>query len=142
MRPEAAGATVTGIQSVLVFSSDPVENAHWWAAMWGGLPVRRLPAFAIVVIGGIEVCFRPPDYRNPPGGSPCVYWRVESFNQTRYHLKDWSCIELHYPIIWPDGTQITAFRDPFGVTFGIQGTAGPDEPIWPDRDLNSGRIPF
>src|SRR3984957_1473843 len=28
-----------GIRSLLVFTGKPVENAHWWSAMLGGLPV-------------------------------------------------------------------------------------------------------
>jgi hypothetical protein len=105
--------------------------------MLGGVPVRRLPLFAMIQVGGIDLCFCPPDYRNTPGGSPAVYWWAARFNQARYHFKDWSCVELHYPIICPDNTQVTQFRDPFGVIFGIQGPVGPDDPVWPDRDLHA-----
>lgn len=143
MKPENSPAPagprlLTGVHSILVFSDKPVDNAHWWADMLGGLPVHRLPLFAVIKVGEVEVCFRPSDYRNPPGGSPTVYWWAERFNDVRYHFKDWSCIELHYPALGPDATQITQFRDPFGVIFGIQGPASPREPVWPDRDLHGG----
>lgn len=145
MRAEGSSGTpseplVVGIHSVLIFTAKPIDNAHWWANMLGGLPVYRLPLFASIKVGGTEVSFRPTDYRNPPGGSPTLYWRVERFNDARYHFKDWSCIELHYPVLCPDGTQVTQFRDPFGVIFGIQGPASSQDPVWPDRDLHGGTI--
>jgi hypothetical protein len=122
-------------KNVLVSSAEPVLNAFWWARMLGGLQVYRLPRFAMVIVDGIEIGFRLPDSRTPPGGSPLLYWWVEDFNETRFTLKEWSCIELTLPVSILDGTQISQFEDPFGVKFGIQGPVSLKQPVFPDMDL-------
>lgn len=119
------------VSSVLVFVSDWIAAGHWWAAMTGQA-VGRLPGATYVRLGDVELIFRPLDGRNPIGGSPVGYWWVAGFEETRELLRDWGCVELHYPLEIPGDRQITQFRDPFGTIFGIEGPVLPDRPVWPE----------
>lgn len=124
-------------RSLLVFTTEPILHGYLWARMFSNGLVRRLPQLVAVDIDGVEVAFCPSDTRNRPGGSPVTYWWCPQFNLTRYVVRDWGCVELHYPIANPDGTQMTQFEDPFGAVFGLQGPVSGAEPVWPDANLRT-----
>jgi hypothetical protein len=119
------------VSSVVVFCLDWIAAAHWWARMTG-TPVQRMPRSASLVFDGVELVFVPPDERNPAGGSPLPYWRVEDFDGTRAELAEWGCVELHRPVGTPGRNRITQFADPFGTTFGIEGPWPEGTPVWPE----------
>ncbi|HEV7651505.1 MAG TPA: hypothetical protein VGP26_25415 [Actinophytocola sp.] len=119
------------VSSVVVFGSDWIAAAHWWSRMCD-TPVIRLPRSASVMVGTAELVFAPPDERNDPGGSPVPYWHAEDFNDTRAELSGWGCVELHRPVATPARNQITQFKDPFGMIFGIEGPLIVESPLWPE----------
>lgn len=123
---------ITGVHSVLVFVEDWVGAAEWWALVVAAQVVERQPLAATVHCGPVEIVFRPPDYRNPPGGSPVIYLRVNDFNSARRKFRSSGAVELHYPLEIPGGLQLTQFRDPFATIFGIVGAVTDEGGVWPE----------
>jgi hypothetical protein len=128
--PEIVG--MRGVASVLVFSPHWHAASMWWAEVTGTSAVTRTPLNATLNIGDVELAFCPADERNPVGGSPVVYWQVDDFNDARHVLRTWGCIEIHKPLGLADGQQITQFKDPYGIVFGIQGAISDEQPLWPE----------
>lgn len=76
------------------------------------------------MLGGVELGFHPADdTRNPRGGSPVVYWAVESVDTTRTALLDRGCTHHRGPLDIDDGRRICQLVDPFGTVFGLDGPA-------------------
>jgi hypothetical protein len=127
------------VSSVVVFIEDFIAAAHWWGRMTEA-PIVRLPRSASLQLGDLELVFTPPDDRNPPGGSPLPYFEVDDFDHTRSWLSTWGCIEMHRPLSVPGGRQITQFRDPFGVIFGLEGPVPRNGPVWPEVDEDMAQL--
>jgi hypothetical protein len=90
------------VRAVMIFAEDPR------AAALGG--------------GELEVGFHPADpQKNPPGGSPVVYWAVSSLSQARCALLAAGASPHRGPLVVDSGRSICQLRDPFGGIFGLDG---------------------
>ena len=112
----------------MVFADDPEASARWWGKTLGAeVHVDRdgTSVFAwIDTSGGVELGFHPADdERNPRGGSPVVYWAVESVNATREALLARGCTHHRGPLDIGAERSICQLTDPFGTVFGLDGPA-------------------
>jgi len=108
----------------MFFAEEPRAVALWWAELLD-CPVERVhieSEFVWFDVGEIEFGFHPLDEaKNPVGGSPVVYLRVENFPAavTRAESKG---ARLHRgPRAVHDCRSIAQLTDPFGNVFGLDG---------------------
>ena len=114
-----------GVRTVMVFANDPEASARWWADTLDA-PVHvdhdGASVYAWVDVGEIELGFHPADdTRNPRGGSPVVYWSVESVDTVRSDLLDKGCTHHRGPLDIDGDRRICQLVDPFGTVFGLDG---------------------
>jgi uncharacterized glyoxalase superfamily protein PhnB len=114
------------VRAVMIFAEDPRAAATWYAAALGGGELTVLPGpageFVLFMLGELEVGFHPADpQKNPPGGSPVVYWAVSSLSQARCALLAAGASPHRGPLVVDSGRSICQLRDPFGGIFGLDG---------------------
>ena len=112
------------IRAVMFFASEPEIVASWWAANLGrDASVSRDGEFRYFSAGEIEFGFHPADDdRNPIGASPVIYLSVDNLEQTRSRLLKLGCTMHRGPLTIDNSRQICQMIDPFGNTFGLDGS--------------------
>jgi predicted enzyme related to lactoylglutathione lyase len=114
------------IASVMLFADDTRAVAMWWAGAFGAERVNveehAQGPFVFFETGDIEfgVHVADPD-KNPVGGSPVVYWSVDSVGSARAALLERGATHHRGPIEVDHERSICQLRDPYGNVFGLDG---------------------
>jgi predicted enzyme related to lactoylglutathione lyase len=108
----------------MIFAEEPVVVASWWADLLD-CPLDRVSfdeGFARFDVGDIEFGFHPSDAKkNPVGGSPVVYLRVDD-HSTAVARAESKGARLHRgPLALDASRSIAQLVDPFGNVFGLDG---------------------
>ena len=112
------------VRSVMIFAEEPKAVAYWWAGLLE-CPIDRVSfedGFAWFDVGGVEFGFHPADPgKNPVGGSPVVYLRVED-HAVAVARAESNGARLHRgPLSIDASRSIAQLVDPFGNVFGLDG---------------------
>ncbi|HEX7255787.1 MAG TPA: VOC family protein [Gaiellaceae bacterium] len=114
------------VRALMLFAEDTHAVAEWWAAAFG---VERLEveqheqgAFVFFDAAGLEIGVHAADpEKNPVGGSPVVYFSVESVSSTRAQLLGRGATPHRGPLAVDRDRSICQLKDPFGNVFGLDG---------------------
>ena len=112
------------VRSVVIFAREPKVVAQWWADFLGlrDDDVSVEENFAYFDVGGIEFGFHPADERrNPIGGSPVVYLRVDDHASSLARAESKGARVHRGPLRIGPSRTIAQLVDPFGTVFGLDG---------------------
>ena len=111
----------------MIFAEEPKAVAYWWAGLLE-CPIDRVSfedGFAWFDVGDTEFGFHPADARkNPLGGSPVVYLRVEDLAAAVARAESKSARLHRGPLSIGASRSIAQLVDPFGNVFGLDGPLG------------------
>jgi predicted enzyme related to lactoylglutathione lyase len=108
----------------MIFAEEPKVVATWWADLLNcpGDRVSCDDGFVYFDIGGIEFGFHPFDAgKNPVGGSPVVYLRVEDHAAALARAESKGARLHRGPLVVHASRSIAQLIDPFGNIFGFDG---------------------
>lgn len=115
------------VRSVMIFAEEPTVVALWWSDLLE-CPIDRVSfeaGFAWFDVGETEFGFHPADARrNPAGGSPVVYLRVEDHDVAVARAESKGARLHRGPLAIGPSRSIAQLIDPFGNVFGLDGPAG------------------
>ena len=108
----------------MLFVDSPEIVASWWSMNLGeGSILEHDGEFFYFLFNTIEFGFHPADDdRNTRGGSPVIYLSVANLEQTRTRLAALGCSLHRGPLTITPTRQICQMIDPFGNTFGLDGS--------------------
>lgn len=112
------------VRAVMVFAENPNAVAAWWADLLE-CPQDRVSFeddFAWFDVDGTEFGFHPSDAsRNPVGGSPVVYLRVDDHSAAVARAESKGARLHRGPLAIDASRSIAQLVDPFGDVFGLDG---------------------
>jgi|ERR1700722_1911073 predicted enzyme related to lactoylglutathione lyase len=112
------------LRAVMVFAENPKEVAAWWADLLE-YPNERVSIekdFAWFEVDGIEFGFHRSDViKNPVGGSPVVYLRVDDHSAAVARAESKGARLHRGPLVIDASRSIAQLVDPFGNVFGLDG---------------------
>lgn len=113
------------VRSVMIFAEEPEVVAYWWAELLE-CPMEHvlfLDGFAWFDVGDNEFGFHPADAtKNPVGGSPVVYLRVEDHAVAVARAESKGARLHRGPLAIGASRSIAQLVDPFGNVFGLDGS--------------------
>lgn len=108
----------------MIFTDEPVAVASWWADLLE-CPSDRVVLdheFVWFDVGDIDFGFHPVDTgKNPVGGSPLVYLRVENHSVAVSRAESKGARLHRGPLAINAARSIAQLIDPFGNVFGLDG---------------------
>jgi len=108
----------------MIFAREPKVVASWWADLLE-CPNDRVSledGFARFDVGDTEFGFHPSDAeKNPVGGSPVVYLRVEDHSAALARAESKGARLHRGPLAIDASRSIAQLVDPFGNVFGLDG---------------------
>ncbi len=108
----------------MIFAEEPNAVAYWWADLLA-CPLDRVSfedGFARFDVGDTEFGFHPADAgKNPVGGSPVVYLRVEDHVAAVARAESKGARLHRGPLAIGASRSIAQLVDPFGNVFGLDG---------------------
>src|SRR5665647_1814299 len=115
------------VRSVMIFAEEPKVVAYWWADLLE-CPIDRVSfedGFVWFDVGDTEFGFHLADARkNPVGGSPVVYLRVEDHTAAVARAESKGARLHRGPLAVGASRSIAQLVDPFGNVFGLDGPLG------------------
>lgn len=115
------------VRSVMIFAQEPKVVAYWWADLLE-CPIDRVSCedgFVWFDVGDTEFGFHPADAsKNPVGGSPVVYLRVEVHTVAIARAESKGARLHRGPFAIRVSRSIAQLIDPFGNVFGLDGPQG------------------
>ena len=108
----------------MIFADEPLVVASWWADLLEcpSDHVSFVDGFVWFDVGDIEFGFHPSDAgKNPVGGSPVVYLRVEDLSGAVARAESKGARLHRGPLAVDASRSIAQLIDPFGNVFGLDG---------------------
>ena len=115
------------VRSVMIFAQEPEVVAKWWAELLE-YPIDRVSleeGFVWFDVGDTEFGFHSADAgKNPVGGSPVVYLRVDDHAAAIARAESKGARLHRGPLAIGAARSIAQLIDPFGNVFGLDGPLG------------------
>jgi catechol 2,3-dioxygenase-like lactoylglutathione lyase family enzyme len=118
---------ISALDHVLMFVPSVRAAADWYSAVLGLPATFHSESFAVISVGGAQLCFHLADTKVPAGHAGQVaYWRTGSLRDAMSRFEASGATLYRGPLAIENGQGICQFADPFGNLFGLVGAYNGD----------------